>query len=325
MNYDHITDLAQLDQIALQIENGEYRESIDARENRKNLIAIYKRMLELDPTNTRADTNLIYYLLEHGWDLKGRMQNDEAMEYFDRIVRMNPNKPVPRAHYRLGYLYLYRQDWMKAAEHFMKALQETKLINSNRADEHPKLIPEQSLKAKLKLALVTQYISRQMAESARSIYQQADDPDNETFDSMEELDSLLEEEQNYPYILWKGKRKQAITRYQVQHLNENNYIYILEMENTARFHDREARFSDRDIKVALHLILHKNETFNQNQLMNLHHFPSTDAVRQCIKRLRKNFEENIGIQPIITEEGYRWEYSNVGIILERDHPLISLA
>jgi TolB-like protein/Tfp pilus assembly protein PilF len=78
-------------------------------------IAAGKRSIELDPNRAEAHVNL-------GWTLIYSGRPDEAIEYFNKAIRLNPFPPF---HYYegMGFAYLIKGNYEKAITEFKKALQ----------------------------------------------------------------------------------------------------------------------------------------------------------------------------------------------------------
>ncbi|MHC2183785.1 tetratricopeptide (TPR) repeat protein [Paenibacillus sp. PvR052] len=94
-------------------------------------IALYNKMLMLQPEQARLKYSLAALLLQHGTHHKVKWLNRlKAASLFEQLLQLEPNHPL--AHYHLGYIHWYDQKWNNSAEHFSMALTSGKLTGNQR-------------------------------------------------------------------------------------------------------------------------------------------------------------------------------------------------
>jgi tetratricopeptide (TPR) repeat protein len=202
--YDSINDKEQLDRLAEELEFMEGDEWQYSKNHWDRLSSIYTRMLELDldiRTRERIEQNLLHSLMQAGWHLKQTAQYEAAADYFQRILERFPNRLMPRVHYRLGFLFNELEDHLQAIHHFSKALSDHDQMNSfgRENEENPKLTRQQYFKSTIQFVAHSRKLSNEWFIKAQDLYELSERPDEETEESMLDLEDLVRQTEQFPY------------------------------------------------------------------------------------------------------------------------------
>ncbi|MED4785233.1 hypothetical protein [Brevibacillus choshinensis] len=175
-------------------------------------IQLYKKLLHHDNQNERYRVQLANLLLKAGGDLKMRQHNfSEARRLFRQLVQQIPDHAL--AHYRLGFLTYYEQDWRRSITYFGNALS---VKPTNRLHQ---LNDEQRAKAFGFQAKAYQKISLALFERAKLIGHDTKDP--VTADA---IDSFLLQTERELFSYEEVQNYVMVTRNQVLHLNKEEVI-----------------------------------------------------------------------------------------------------
>jgi tetratricopeptide (TPR) repeat protein len=330
--YSHMQDLNELDGLAEKIEYEKEEAFSNPHEGIQHLIAIYSRMLELNPDRNqreRIERVLLQLFMHEGWRYKGNQQYDAALAYFSQIIHQNPKLPMPRVHYRLGFIYDYKEDWLNAVHHFSKSLSDhQKMGGFGREDEeHPKLTKNQHLKASIQLVIISRKVSEQWISVAGDLYMQSENPDDETFDIAEKMEEVIRQTEDYPYIMHtRSEQKKWLTtiRYE-EGLNEVGELYLdfVSLHNPClRYNNKRCSITTDEKALIEFFMKNPRSNFKQDELKQDFR-KKTDAIRKSISRLNVKCANQLTLPYRVinhTEYGYHWSSENYSIIIGSKDP-----
>lgn len=277
-------------------------------------IALYRNLSRLDRDNKRFKIQLAQLLLKAGGDLKMRQHNfNEALRLFRELIRMEPGHAI--AHYRLGFLNYYRQDWKRSIDHFEWALR------ARPAERSHQINREQEMKALCYLAKAYQKLSLSLFEQANEMFEAESDPA-----IADAVDPFIEETRRDLYSYGESKPYVMVTQDQTLSLQEEEVLRYLSEELA----DNEVRLDFLGEEISLILpsrvrielseqlgkllrFLMENKRPVSAQTIRENIFPdsrSESIVRRTIQRLRDALDHpRLPVDLILTTiSGYQWNW-----------------
>ncbi|MDV2686485.1 winged helix-turn-helix domain-containing protein [Alkalihalophilus lindianensis] len=275
-------------------------------------VMLFTKLSSLDRDNIRYKEVRAYLLILQGESLKIKDRSYErAIQAFRQVIRLEPKNAL--AHYRLGFLYFYEEEWTKSLESFYLA------AHSNPTLTRKKLTPEQKVKAHY-------YILKNSKIIAQASLDQIDDMPYKQLEKNEELKLLLDEIKN------GMEPKEEIKPYQMikngveySNISEEEYEMLSDIDqpmfifNQISLNSTEISYNGRSTTIQLknaaileYLMKNPNGVTRQDIISRLSQQSRNPeaALRQIISRLRRKLEElNPDIEFIRTiEGGYRWSW-----------------
>jgi hypothetical protein len=277
-------------------------------------IQLYRKLLSLDRDNERFKFQMANLLLKAGGDLKMRQHNfNQALRLFRELIRMEPGHAI--AHYRLGFLNYYRQDWRKSIHHFEIALR------ARPAERSHQIRREQEMKALCYLAKAYQKLSLSLFEQANELFAAESDPA-----VADAVDPFIEETrrdlysygESKPYVMVTQEQirsldKEDVWRYQAEELAPNEVRLDLLGEEIYLFLPSQVRIELSDKLAKLLRFLMENKRPVSAQTIREKIFPdsrSDSIVRRTIQRLRNALDHpRLPVDLILTTiSGYQWNW-----------------
>jgi tetratricopeptide (TPR) repeat protein len=277
-------------------------------------ITLYRNLSRLDRDNKRFKIQLAHLLLKAGGDLKMRQHNyNQALRLFRELIRMEPDHAI--AHYRLGFLSYYKQDWRKSIHHFEIALR------ARPAERSHQLHREQEMKALCYLAKAYQKLSLFLFEQAKEMFEAESDPA-----VADAVDPFIEETRRELYSYGESKPYVMVTQDQTLFLHEEEVLRYQSEELAAHevrldllgeeiylilpSYDR-IELSDKLAKLLRFLMENKRPVSAQTIRERI--FPdsrSDSIVRRTIQRLRDALAHPVlpGDLILTTMAGYQWNW-----------------
>ncbi|WP_029099848.1 helix-turn-helix domain-containing protein [Brevibacillus thermoruber] len=277
-------------------------------------IELYRKLSRLDRDNKRFKIQLANLLLKAGGDLKMRQHNfNQALGLFRELIWMEPEHAI--AHYRLGFLYYYKQDWRKSIHHFERALR------ARPAERSHQIHREQEMKALCYLAKAYQKLSLSIFEKANEMFEAESDPA-----VADAVDPFIEETRRDLYSYGESKPYVMVTQDQTLFLHEDEVLRYQSEELAANevrldFLGEEIylifpshvriKLSEQLGKLLRFLMENKRPVSAQTIRENI--FPdsrSESIVRRTIQRLRDALDHpRLPVDLILTTiSGYQWNW-----------------
>lgn len=275
-------------------------------------ICLYRRLSRINPECMRYRESLAKLLLKKGTYEKIQKRSfDRAKQTFCILIKLaEKNKDNhPLAHYRLGFLYFYDEEWTKAIDSFQKALS----FKTTRRGQM--LTKEQRVKAHHYILKATQIIALDTLEKINNMPEEDLDLFEEIKLLKREMENGLTEEKPYLMIV-NGTETRYISEWEYEVLSTPNHsCVILDQGRAGRtilsILGNEGHISETYVPLLELLMKHPEGIKNESILLRLYdqRKNSMTILRQNIRRLRERIER---ISPIheqfieTIEQGYRW-------------------
>lgn len=288
-------------------------------------IELYRKLSRLEPKNERYKIQQANLLLKAGGDLKIRQSNfSRARRLFHELIRMEPEHAI--AHYRLGFLWYYEQDWEKSIRYLKRALELKPAKSSQQINR------EQEMKALCYLAKAYQKLSLSAFEQANQKFQAERDPA-----VADAVDSFIQDAKSDLFAYEESKPYVVVTHEQTLYMSEYELLRFLENEVapdevrldllgekmylTTPFRRQESSEVSEQLAKLLRLLMESKRPLSTEAIRE-RIFPdskSDSIVRRTIRRLREALARLYLPADLIvtTRSGYQWNWPGRYTIIYR--------
>lgn len=231
--YGSFEDINMLQELADRIEEKEDR----TYEGREALFQIYMQMWSLEPEQTHYQTITTRLILDLAWDLKRYQMNYErAQLFFEDLLRFHEPRPIPIAHYRLGFIHYYNKRYRDAIDHLERALNPS-LVAEDRYLNHEKLCDKQRMRATAQLAMTFNKMSVETALRAKTIHDSLEEVDEQDWDTIRQLEERnLLEELELPYMCITPKGRMPLNDLAYRAILRDDSAFVMDCTNPVQKH-----------------------------------------------------------------------------------------
>lgn len=273
-------------------------------------VKLYEYLSRANRNELRYRETLLNLLLLQGEDLK--LQHHaykKAKRSFQTIIEIDPEHS--KAYYRLGFLYFYENEWVKAMDAFQQALKTSSRSVRKGLDSKQQLNAQYYI---LKLAQI-------VLNETLNIVEEMPPEDLESFGEMKFLlDELkmMRGKVDKPYLMIvNGVEYKEITEREYWKLSdpfENEECFILNIrsfkDGSISFNEKEHTISPKEMAL-LEIFMRNPEGVDREDLTRMlyRYNPNPNrSLRQLITRLRNRLTQ---LSPIVQcietiDHGYRW-------------------
>lgn len=273
-------------------------------------VRLFKRLSSVNQSEIRYKETLAYLLLLQGEEFKMRKRvYGDALKRFKSVVRLDPDNA--RAHYRLGFLYFYEEEWTRSIDSFQQSL------NCHPSKSRNQLATDQKVKAHYYILKATQIILHESLHQVEQVSKEELDVFGEIKSLMNELRGLREVEEKPYQMIVNGVDFSDITEREYEELSdpfENDDWVIFNQKSmndvTVTLNGREVTITNSLVPL-LEFLMRNPKGLQQEEIIWRRVLDSKDPkakLRQDIRRLRDRLKRVDKDYPFIEtiEGGYRW-------------------
>lgn len=273
-------------------------------------VRIFRNLLMKNPRDIRYRETIAYLMLLQGEDFKlSRHSYRQAIFSLKQVVRLDPDNA--RAHYRLGFLYFYEEEWTKSIESFQRALRSRPLHSRNQLQK------DQQIKAHYYISKAAQIILKRNLEKVYQIPLKDLQLSGEMNLLLEEIRALEQAEEKPYLMIVNGVEFSNIREREYEQLSdpfENDGWIIL---NFRSINDVTLSFNGREISITpgraalLEYLMRNPDGVSHEDIIQRRYRLSKNPrgnLRQDIRRLRTRMTEIDLCENVIETigGGYRW-------------------